>query len=192
MGRVRRYKKFKAMDPFAKGGGNTKGRKGDDLDRNLPPNVKNHQAPRINSQQGINTFTERNGSKIVNLRRIYSTQMRCIAEIREWRWYVELHLLKYTRFHPHVYTLRVTLSGDDFQHILTINRRWLRCGQPNKDNDCSRIMPSTQKWFDFLACSGFFLFPNRALFHFQWVIVPVTFQNILSLRLFSRPRHSNS
>lgn len=57
MGRVRRYKRVKAMDPFAKGGGKKKGRKSDDLDRNLPPNIKNHQAPRMNSQQGTNKYT---------------------------------------------------------------------------------------------------------------------------------------
>ncbi|CAM9502392.1 unnamed protein product, partial [Pylaiella littoralis] len=48
MGHVRKYKKVKAMDSFAKGGGGGRmgmGRKGgSDLDRNLPPDVKNHQA----------------------------------------------------------------------------------------------------------------------------------------------------
>lgn len=54
MGRVKKYKKVKAMDPFAKGGGGGKmGRKrGDDLDRNLPPDVKNHQAQRLNNLEG--------------------------------------------------------------------------------------------------------------------------------------------
>lgn len=56
MGRVRKYKKVKAMDPFAKGGGGGRmgmGRKGgSDLDRNLPPDVKNHQAQRLNNLEG--------------------------------------------------------------------------------------------------------------------------------------------
>lgn len=55
MGRVKKYKKVKAMDPFAKGGGGGKmGRKSrsDDLDRNLPPEVKNHQAQRLNNLEG--------------------------------------------------------------------------------------------------------------------------------------------
>lgn len=55
MGRVKKYRKVKAMDPFAKGGGGGKmGRKSrsDDLDRNLPPDVKNHQAQRLNNLEG--------------------------------------------------------------------------------------------------------------------------------------------
>lgn len=44
------------MDPFAKGGGGGRmgmGRKGgSDLDRNLPPDVKNHQAQRLNNLEG--------------------------------------------------------------------------------------------------------------------------------------------
>ncbi|CAM9912604.1 unnamed protein product [Ectocarpus fasciculatus] len=56
MGRVRKYKKVKAMDPFAKGGGGGRmgmGRKGgSDVDRNLPPDVKNHQAQRLNNLEG--------------------------------------------------------------------------------------------------------------------------------------------
>lgn len=47
MGRVRRYKKFKAVDPCAKG----KTKKDSDRDRNLPPDVKNHQAQRVNASQ---------------------------------------------------------------------------------------------------------------------------------------------
>lgn len=54
MGRVKRYKKVKAMDPFAKGGGGGKmGRKNDDLDRNLPPDVKNHEAQRLSNLEGV-------------------------------------------------------------------------------------------------------------------------------------------
>lgn len=56
MGRVRKYKKVKAVDPFAKGGGGRMGmgRKGgsSDMDRNLPPDVKNHQAQRLNNLEG--------------------------------------------------------------------------------------------------------------------------------------------
>lgn len=56
MGRVRKYKKVKAMDPFAKGGGGGRmglGRRGgSDLDRNLPPDVKNHQAQRLHNLEG--------------------------------------------------------------------------------------------------------------------------------------------
>lgn len=56
MGRVKRYKKVKAMDPFAKHStGAKKGfgsRKSDDLDRNLPPDVKNHEAQRLNNLHG--------------------------------------------------------------------------------------------------------------------------------------------
>lgn len=48
MGRVRRYKKVKAMDPFAK----SKSSKVKDKDKNLPPDVKNHQAQRLNNLQG--------------------------------------------------------------------------------------------------------------------------------------------
>ncbi|CAM9320794.1 unnamed protein product [Choristocarpus tenellus] len=44
MGRVRRYKKVKAIDPFSK----QKGKKINELDRNLPPDVKNHEAQRLN------------------------------------------------------------------------------------------------------------------------------------------------
>lgn len=52
MGRVKRYKKVKSMDPFAKGaGGSKKRRKDEDLDRNLPPDVMNHQAQRLNNLQ---------------------------------------------------------------------------------------------------------------------------------------------
>ncbi|CAN0038221.1 unnamed protein product [Discosporangium mesarthrocarpum] len=43
MGRVRRYKKIKSIDPFSK----QKAKKNNDLDRNLPPDVKNHQAQRL-------------------------------------------------------------------------------------------------------------------------------------------------
>lgn len=48
MGRVRRYKKVKAIDPFSK----RKTAKVNDKDRNLPPDVKNHQAQRLNNLQG--------------------------------------------------------------------------------------------------------------------------------------------
>eukprot|EP00903_Cladosiphon_okamuranus_P018806 g17299.t1 len=69
MGRVRKYKKVKAMDPFAKGGGGGRmglGRKGgSDLDRNLPPDVKNHQAQRLNNLEG-----EAKGKKLKNKRRL--------------------------------------------------------------------------------------------------------------------------
>lgn len=50
MGRVRRYKKVKATDPFSKG----KKNKLNDKDRCLPPDVKNHQAQRLNNlQEGV-------------------------------------------------------------------------------------------------------------------------------------------
>lgn len=62
MGRVRKYKKVKAMDPFAKGGGGGRmgmGRKGgSDLDRNLPPDVKNHQA----QKQSVRTIKQRSST----------------------------------------------------------------------------------------------------------------------------------
>ncbi|CAM9964660.1 unnamed protein product [Scytosiphon promiscuus] len=69
MGRVRKYKKVKAVDPFAKGGGGRMGmgRKGgsSDMDRNLPPDVKNHEAQRLNNLEG-----EGKGKKGKNKRRL--------------------------------------------------------------------------------------------------------------------------
>lgn len=48
MGRVKRYKAIKAIDPFTK----KKKNKIDDRDRNLPPDIKNHQAQRLNNVEG--------------------------------------------------------------------------------------------------------------------------------------------
>ena len=66
MGRVRRYKKIKAIDPFAKGGDGKKGRKIHDLDRNLPPDIKNHQAPRMKARQGTSVARRGGGREAVD------------------------------------------------------------------------------------------------------------------------------
>lgn len=67
MGRVKRYKKVKAMDPFAKGGGGglKKGHRSEDLSRNLPPDVKNHQAQRLNNLDGGAMWTCQRRSRIL-------------------------------------------------------------------------------------------------------------------------------
>lgn len=91
MGRVRKYKKVKAMDPFAKGGGGGRmglGRKGgSDMDRNLPPDVKNHQAQRLNNLEGgVCTAVDQHYPYEVSLC-VCSARLGRFPRIRcWWRW----------------------------------------------------------------------------------------------------------